>query len=347
MTVRPALPRCKPHSAPRRHFLTGAGALLLAPQLPAEISTTPDNFAERDDVRAFCAELAATHGFDEAQLLSRFAGARLLPRVIQLIRPPSSPAVKSWGRYRSRFVEPLRIRAGHEFLTAHAATFERAEQTFGVPREVVAAIIGVETLYGRQTGDFELLSALSTLGFTYPPRAELFRRELGELFLLAREQGREVTDFRGSYAGALGYPQFLPSSWRRYAVDFDSDGRTDLMGSVHDAIGSVAAYLAAHGWEPGEPVAQRIRISDEAAAPLVAAGVEPSINTAALDTAGARPLRGGDLIAKPATLVDLVTPDAQTEYWLGFRNFYAITRYNRSYFYAMAVHQLSQELRQG
>ena len=335
------------HATSRRHFLTGAGALLLSPQLPAQISTTPDNFAERDDVRAFCAELAAAHGFDEAQLLARFAEARLLPKVIQLIRPPSSPAVKSWTRYRSRFVEPLRIRAGRDFLAEHAATFERAEQTFGVPREVVAAIIGVETIYGRHTGDFELLSALSTLGFTYPPRAELFRRELGELFLLAREQGRDVTDFRGSYAGALGYPQFLPSSWRRYAVDFDGDGRTDLMNSPVDAIGSVAAYLAAHGWERGEPVAQRIRITDEAAAPLVAAGVEPSIDTATLDTAGARPLRGGDLIAKPATLVDLVTPDAQTEYWLGFRNFYAITRYNRSYFYAMAVYQLSQELRQG
>ncbi len=336
-------------SAARRHFMTAAGALLLAPALPlrAAPSTTPDNFAERDDVRAFCAELAATHGFDEVWLLDRFAGVRLLPKVIQLIRPPSSPAVKSWTRYRSRFIEPLRIRAGREFLAEHAASFERAEQDFGVPREVVAAIIGVETIYGRHTGDFELLSALSTLAFTWPPRAELFRRELGELFLLAREQSRDVAAFRGSYAGALGYPQFLPSSWRRYAVDFDGDGRADLIGSPVDAIGSVAAYLAAHGWEAGEPVAQRIRITDEAAAPLVAAGVEPSIDTATLDTAGARPLRGGELIAKPATLVDLVTPDAQTEYWLGFRNFYAITRYNRSYFYAMAVFQLSQELRQG
>ena len=336
-------------SAARRHFMTAAGALLLAPALPlrAAPSTTPDNFAERDDVRAFCAELAAAHGFDEAWLLDSFAGERLLPKVIQLIRPPSSPAVKSWTRYRSRFIEPLRIRAGREFLAEHAASFERAEQDFGVPREVVAAIIGVETLYGRNTGDFELLSALSTLAFTWPPRAELFRRELGELFLLAREQSRDVAPFRGSYAGALGYPQFLPSSWRRYAVDFDGDGRADLIGSPVDAIGSVAAYLAAHGWEAGEPVAQRIRITDEAAAPLVAAGVAPSIATATLDTAGARPLRGGDLIAKPATLVDLVTPDAQTEYWLGFRNFYASTRYNRAYFYAMAVFQLSQELRQG
>lgn len=333
-------------SASRRRFLGGAGALVLAPALPAQVDTSPDNFADRDDVRAFCAELASAHGFDEADLLRQFAGAKLLPKVIQLIRPPSSPAVKSWARYRSRFVEPLRIRAGREFMTEHAATFARAQQEFGVPQEIVAAIIGVETIYGRHTGDFELLSALSTLGFTYPPRADLFRRELGELFLLAREQGQTAASFRGSYAGALGYPQFLPSSWRRYAIDFDGDGHTDLIGSPTDAIGSVAAYLAAHGWEAGEPVAQRVLIGDDAAAPLLAAGVEPSIGGDALDAAGARPLYG-ERIAKPATLVDLVTPDAPTEYWLGFRNFYAITRYNRSYFYAMAVFQLGEALRQG
>jgi membrane-bound lytic murein transglycosylase B len=336
-----------PPSFSRRQAMIAAGAVLLSPALPARVRSTPDRFSERDDVRAFCADLAAAHGFDEGALLAQFAEVRLQPKVIQLIRPPSSPAVKSWARYRSRFVEPVRIRAGLDFLSTWASAFERAEAQYGVPREIVAAIIGVETLYGRHTGDFELLDALSTLAFTWPPRAELFRRELGELFMLARDLGRSAGDFRGSYAGALGYPQFLPSSWRRFAVDFDGDGRSNLIASPVDAIGSVAAYLNAHGWEAGQPVAQRILIDDSAAAPLVAAGVEPSIDAATAAAAGARPLREEALIAKPATLVDLVTPDAPTEYWLGFRNFYAITRYNRTYFYAMSVFQLGEALRAG
>ncbi len=329
--------------ASRRNFLLGCSAVLLSPRLHAQPDASGGSFADREDVKAFCSELAAEQGFDEAWLLGQFAPVQAVPRVIQLIRPPSSPTVRSWARYRSRFVEPLRIREGRAFLNEHAATVQRAEQFYGVPPAIVAAIIGVETIYGRHTGDFELRSALATLAFDYPPRAELFRRELGELFLLAREQGRDVAEYRGSYAGALGYPQFLPSSWRRYAVDFDGDGRTDLINSPVDAIGSVAAYLHQHGWEPGEPVVQRVLVDTGTVAPLIESGIEPVLTGEQLKAGGVRPI-GRELTPKPAALVDLVTPGAPTEYWLGFKNFYVITRYNKSSFYAMAVQQLGQAL---
>ncbi|MFH1814625.1 MAG: lytic murein transglycosylase B [Pseudomonadota bacterium] len=329
----------------RRHFMLGSAALIAAGRLPAQTTGT-GGFAGRDDVRAFCAELADAHGFDAGWLLTQFEPVQPQPRVIELIRPPTKPGVRSWQRYRGRFVEPLRIREGRAFMDEYVTTLARAEQQYGVPPHVVTAIIGVETIYGRHTGNFPVIGALATLAFDYPPRAELFRRELGELFLLARDQNRDVASYRGSYAGALGYPQFLPSSWRRYAVDFDNDGRVDLIDSPIDAIGSVAAYLKEHGWEPGEPVVQRILVDSSTVAPLIESGIEPLLDTDRLLASGIRPL-GRELISKPAAVVDLITPDAPTEYWLGFRNFYVITRYNKSSFYAMAVHQLSEALARG
>jgi membrane-bound lytic murein transglycosylase B len=331
-------------SAPfsRRDFVLGSAALIASGRLPAQTA----GFAGRDDVRAFCAELAGAHGFDPAWLLTQFDPVQPQPKVIDLIRPAATPGVRSWRRYRSRFVEPVRIREGLAFMAEHAATLARAERQYGVPPQVVTAIIGVETIYGRHTGNFPVIGALATLAFDYPPRAELFRRELGELFLLARDQKRDVSSYRGSYAGALGYPQFLPSSWRRYAVDFDGDGRVDLIDSPTDAIGSVAAYLKEHGWEAGEPVVQRILVDSSSVAPLIESGIEPVIDTDRLLASGIRPL-GRELVAKPAAVIDLITPDAPTEYWLGFKNFYVITRYNKSSFYAMAVHQLSEALAAG
>jgi membrane-bound lytic murein transglycosylase B len=329
----------------RRDFVLGAAALFTHGQLSAQTPRT-DGFAGRADVRAFCAELAGAHGFDETWLLGQFTSVQTQPRVIDLIRPPTKPGVRSWQRYRGRFVEPLRIREGRAFMNEYAAALARAEQQYGVPRQVVTAIIGVETIYGRHTGNFSTIGALATLAFDYPPRAELFRRELGELFLLARDQKRDIASYVGSYAGALGYPQFLPSSWRRYAVDFDNDGRIDLIDSPIDAIGSVAAYLREHGWEAGEPVVQRVLVDSSTVTPLIEAGIEPNLDTDRLLASGIRPL-GRELIAKPAAVVDLITPDAPTEYWLGFKNFYVITRYNKSSFYAMAVHQLSEALTAG
>jgi membrane-bound lytic murein transglycosylase B len=210
-----------------------------------------------------------------------------------------------------------------------------------VPAEVVVAIIGIETFYGKHLGRFESFAALATLAFDYPPRAELFRRELEALLLLARDEGRAPDAYRGSYAGAIGLPQFLPSSIRAYALDFDRNGRIDLAASASDAIGSVANFLKEHGWETGGPVAVKVGAGDTAA-PLVAEGIAPVRRPQEMTEFGvAVPANAPDA---PAALIDLVTPDAATEYWLGYRNFYVITRYNRSSFYAMAVSEFARAL---
>ena len=289
--------------------------------------------------------MRARHDFDTAELQNTLARAQREPRVIRLITPPARKGVRSWQNYRARFLDDTRIDGGSAFWNEYADELERAAREFGVPAEIIVAIIGVETIYGRNTGNFETLSALATLAFDYPPRAELFRRELEALFLLAREQARDPASYSGSFAGALGYPQFLPSSVRAYAVDFDRNGRIDFDSDPVDAIGSVANYLRAHGWQTDAPVAERARLAaDTDSAALVAAGIEPTLNPALLAQSGVSTL-DGRTAAAVATLVDLETPGAETEYWLGYRNFYVITRYNRSSFYAMSVFELAEALR--
>jgi len=299
-------------------------------------------YAGRDDVRAFVAEMHERHGFDTAALNALFSRTEALPAVLKAIRPPADPGVRSWQAYRSRFIEPRRLAAGRAFFQQHRATLAKAEALSGVPAEIIVAIIGIETFYGRHTGRFETFAALATLAFDYPPRAALFRRELENLLLLARENDRAPTSYRGSYAGAIGLPQFLPSSIRHYAVDFDRDGRIDLEGSVADAIGSVANFLKEHGWEEGGAVVRKVDAGGTASAALLAEGILPQRRPAEMREFGvAVP---DDAPDAPAALIDLVTPQAATEYWLGYRNFYVITRYNRSSFYAMAVWQFAQEL---
>ena len=301
-------------------------------------------YASREEVKAFIAQMREQHGFDEAELAALFAEARMIPAVIKYILPPSSPRQRSWRAYRPRFIDGTRIANGLAFWQRNEAALQRASEHYGVPPEIIVSIIGIETIYGRNVGTFETFSALATLAFDYPPRAELFRRELAELLLLARDAGRGPRDFRGSYAGALGLPQFLPSSWRKYAVDFDGDGTIDLYGSAADAIGSVARFLREHGWEPDGPIAQPVTAVGADVGHLIDAGIEPTLNTDDLELYGV-----ATAVAAPRAtafaLVDLVTPDEPTEYWLGYRNFYVITRYNRSSFYAMSVHQLADTLR--
>lgn len=311
--------------------------------LSATCAAAQGRFASRADVAAFASEMALRHGFDRDALLATLEAAPYQSKAIALITPATRPGQRSWQRYRARFVEPVRIRDGLAFWQAHADALDRAEASYGVPAEIVLGIIGVETIYGRNTGSFPLVGALATLAFDYPPRAELFRKELEHLLLLARESRREVGSFFGSYAGAIGFPQFLPSSVRSYAVDFDGDGQVDLEGSAADAIGSVARYLAEQGWKSGERVADPAPIADGVdVSALIDAGIEPRLDSTALAAAGITLPKGVDA----ATLVDLETPGQPTEYWLGYRNFYVITRYNRSSFYAMAVFQLAQALRE-
>ena len=302
-------------------------------------------YAERADVQAFIAEMQARHGFDAAQLDELFGRTRPIPAVLRAIAPPTDPRVKSWKNYRARFIEPKRTAAGLAFWQRHAGTLAKAEALTGVPAEIVVAIIGIETLYGKHLGRFDTLAALTTLAFDYPPRAPLFRRELESLLLLARAENRPPDSYRGSFAGAIGLPQFLPSSIRAYAVDFDGDGRIDLTGSAEDAIGSAANFLKEHGWETGGPVTVKVGADETASQSLLAEGILPRRRPQEMRELGID--IPADAPDAPAALIDLVTPDAPTEYWLGYRNFYVITRYNRSSFYAMAVWQFAQVLKAG
>lgn len=300
-------------------------------------------FAEREDVRMFIEEMHERHGFDRARLARLFGQTLPQPRAIQAIQPPKDPAVRSWQAYRARFVEPSRIEGGLRFWDANQQTLEAARRTYGVPEEVIVAIIGIETIYGRNMGKFPALATLATLAFDYPPRAGLFRGELEALLLLARESRRSPAAYAGSYAGALGIPQFLPSSIRNWGVDFDGDGQVDLASSSADAIGSIANFLASHGWETGSPIVAPAHVDGDRAGVLIDAGILPQFTPAEMSAYGV--ISAVDAPQLPCALIDLVTPNEATEYWLGYRNFYVITRYNRSSFYAMTVFALSQELK--
>jgi membrane-bound lytic murein transglycosylase B len=281
-------------------------------------------------------------------LLSRADGAAILrharyrPEVIEAITRPYE--AKPWYQYRALFLTPERIAQGATFWRANAASLKRAQTRYGVPPEVIVAILGVETRYGGYLGSYPVIDALSTLAFSYPPRSDFFRRQLKEFVLLTRDEPVDAFAAKGSYAGAMGKPQFIPSSYRAYAIDFDGDGRRDLWGSDADVIGSVAHYLASHGWEAGRPVAAEAQVP-----PTLPAGLpvtdkaprEPSIAPAALREAGVTTEEAAP--AEAASLIRLSAPEEQ--YWLGFKNFYVITRYNHSNLYAMAVHQLSQEIK--
>lgn len=318
-----------------------SNAALAAPAAPSEPS-----YLTREDVQAFAHELADREGLDVDEVLRGLGKARAIPSVIKAILPPATPAARSWYRYRARYLDRMRIDNGVAFWNTHAATLSRAEEEFGVPAAIVVGIIGVETIYGRMKGNYEALSALSTLAFDYPPRAELFKRELGQLFVLAHESQRPVESFHGSYAGAIGWPQFLPSSIRRYAVDYDGDGRVDLENSPVDAIGSVASFLRQHGWQAGQPVAVPAKIGDlQKANAAIETGIEPRYrpNELAQLSVQADVPQGADL---PAALIRLESQEVPDEFWLGYANFYAITRYNRSSFYAMSVYQLAEAVTQ-
>jgi membrane-bound lytic murein transglycosylase B len=310
----------------------------------AVASPAAQDYAKREEVRAFVARMAEKHGFRRDALLRLFHRARFEPAVIQAISPPREPGIRSWSAYRLRYLDAPRIGGGLSFWQRNADALDEAQARFDVPPEIIVAIIGIETLYGRMTGGYQTLSALATLAFDYPPRAELFRGELEELLLLGREQHRDAAEFRGSYAGALGLPQFLPSSYRRYAIDFDGDGAVDLDASAADAIGSVAYFLQQHGWRSGGRIAVPALVPEQARA-LADGEVRPKYSPEELAQHGITPGDGSGE-DENAAVVDLVSVDAPTEYWLGFENFYVLTRYNRSSFYAMAVFQLAETLRE-
>lgn len=297
--------------------------------------------------RIFVEKMARKHNFPRAEVAALMGDARYRQRIIDAINRPYE--AKPWRDYRPLFVTPERIQGGVTFWRDNAALMTRAEAAYGVPPQILVAILGIETNYGRTLGDHLVLDSLSTLGFSFPRRAHFFRDELEQFLLLARDEGLNPRTVKGSYAGAVGKPQFIPSSYRAYAVDFDDDGRRDLWTSNADVIGSVGNYLAQHGWRRGQPIAAEAVLSQGHAQTLPVIGKRPAAPKSTLAQFAAMGVeaavapgsgRPGDETRAVLIKLDGITD----EYWLGFDNLYAITRYNHSNLYAMAVFQLAREI---
>jgi membrane-bound lytic murein transglycosylase B len=312
--------------------------------LPA--NPEPDSYAYREDARRLAQQLAAQQGLESDWAWQTLSRARFKESITRFIMPPPAGTPKNWTAYRGRFVEPIRIRAGVQFWREHRDTLSRAESDYGVPASVIVGVLGVETLYGRQMGNFKALDALATLSLDFPrgrsDRSSYFQSELGQLLKWCKETGTDPDSVMASYAGAIGMPQFMPGSVRRYAVDFDRDGRVDLLRSPADAIGSVAAYLSQHGWVNGLPGYFEVTPPSDLAAlqKLVEPDIRPSFTAAEMRAAGARLAPDLDDATGKLALVALQNGENPPVYVAGTRNFYAVTRYNQSSYYALAVLQL-------
>jgi len=308
------------------------------------MSCAADNYSTHPAAVTIIDELVKEEGFEKAALHKVFESAQRQEHILEAIARPAEKT-KPWHEYRNIFLTPLREQQGLEFFAKHRETLERAEREMGVPAEIIVAIIGVETSYGRITGRYRVVDALSTLAFDYPRRSPFFTQELKHFLILAREQGMDPLTLKGSYAGAMGFGQFMPSSYRNYAIDFDDDGVIDIWKNPVDAIGSVANYFKRHGWRTGGDV-------------VVAASGNDAIDQDYLvqGRSGLKPMRTVAEFAKVGLTTEApLTPETLAtamkfelaegyEYWLGLHNFYVITRYNHSAMYAMSVYQLSQRL---
>lgn len=305
------------------------------------------DYLARDDVRSFIETMHVEHGIELKELERVLGDVQYQPTVVRLIGPaqptPTVKPVRSYPSYRAKFLTKSRIAAGVRYWDAHEKYLLRAEREFGVPPEVILGIIGVETAYGQNTGSFRVVDALATIAFDGPRRQDYFRGELKELLLMAHETGFDPLTIKGSYAGAMGLPQFMPSSYRRYAVDFDRNGVTDIRNSPIDAIGSVASYLSAFGWTSGEPATVRVRLPSGSEENLVT-GLERIHDVAELKDSGVS-FQARKLPEGACSVVEVPTPGKPSKYLAGFANFEAITRYNRSTFYAMAVLDLAEAIR--
>ena len=333
----------------KKHTKKAAANAASAPA--AKAKKDEGHFEQWKEVSSFISEMVSKHGYTEAELKAIFKQAKYIETARQLMRPAPAGKPKNWKAYRARFVEPYRIEAGIAFWDKYADTLAKAEQEYGVPPEIIVGLIGVETIFGKQTGGFRVMDVLTTLAFDYPDtptrdmRMQFFRGELENMLLMSREASLDPFVFKGSYAGAIGWPQFMPGSIRKYAVDFDGDGKINLTDSPVDAIGSVAHYLAVHGWKRNLPIAFP--------ATLVLNEKSEQLNTAlGKGLQASYQLQDLKAIATTASseapsniqygLVDLQNGNDATEYWLATENFFAITLYNRSYFYAMSVFDLGR-----
>lgn len=312
--------------------------------LVSPVTSYAVEYADREEVQAFVKELAARESFNERELLTVFRHAVYKQNIIDAITRPAEKTL-TWAKYQDIFLTERRTVSGIEFMEENRAALEAAYETYGVPPVIVTAIIGVETMYGRISGNYRVLDALSTLSFDYPPRSKFFKRELGEFILLAREEKKMITELKGSYAGAMGMGQFIPSSYRAYAVDFDGDGFRDIWNNPTDAIGSVANYLAEHGWQRDQQITFEVGAS-EVPSDIFNVSLKPSKSIAELRKLGMMD-ELSRLDPEQAVTPMRLNGKAGEEFWIGLKNFYVITRYNHSKLYAMAVFQLSEGLRRG
>jgi membrane-bound lytic murein transglycosylase B len=315
--------------------VTAAGILLIAQAEPADYLTRPK-------VQAFINRMVSHYGFSKTKLRQLFGHVEQQESALAAISRPAES--KPWYEYREIFITPQRIQGGVQFWNENQDVLAKAEQVYGVPAAIIVAIIGVESYYGRQGGDFPVFDTLVTLGFGYPPRADFFRQELEQFLLLSREEHFDIPGVEGSYAGAMGMSQFISSSYRKFAVDFDGNGKRNLWGSPADAIGSVANYFRVHGWRTGAPVAFPAQVKGANTQSLLELGLEPTIDVNRLASRGIKAqgrIDGGQRVA-------LLEYDIGSgmQYWVGLNNFYVITRYNHSSLYAMAVYQLSLAIEQ-
>ena len=338
-----ALGRRAASAQPRTRSMRALSTLAVAGMVLAAPLFCWADYNGNPDVTKYANGLVSSHGFGRDWLTRVFVGATKQDSIIDAMSRPAEK-VKPWHEYRQIFVTDKRIEAGIAFWQRHREAVAAAHKQYGVPGEVVVAIIGVETFYGRYLGSHRVIDALATLAFDYPPRAQFFRKELTEFLLLVREEAKDPFEPMGSYAGAMGFGQFIPSSYRAYAVDFDDDGRRDIWTNETDAIGSVANYFARHGWRGRAPAALQVGLADPTVAALANQGFELRKTVGEWRDRG---VTGVDTLPADAgaALFRMQAEDGE-QYWLGFHDFYVVTRYNRSAMYALAVLQLSERIRQ-
>jgi membrane-bound lytic murein transglycosylase B len=301
------------------------------------------NYLTNPKVPVFIDDMVKINGFDRDRLTLIFSQAEKKDSILKAISRPAEKRLE-WKSYRKIFLTTSRIQQGKEFINTYQKDLDRAEKVFGVPKYIIAAIIGVETRYGRHAGSYRVIDSLSTLAFDYPPRSSFFKKQLAQFLLLSREQQLDVLSVKGSYAGAMGYGQFIPSSYRHYAVDFSGDKHADIINNVPDAIGSVANYFKMHKWQKGEPVAFTAIIKSKTVpSDLLSKNLKPSLSIQELNLKGI----SSSVSLSPETKAKLLVlkGDKGDEYWLALNNFYVITRYNHSPLYAMAVFQLSEAIK--
>jgi len=289
------------------------------------------DYSKTTQVLSFIEEMVTKHGFEESYLIEIFQSAEKKEKIINSMNRPAEKKF-SWTQYKARLISPIRVNNGADFLQRFLPEFEKAEEKFGVPKEIIAAIIGIESSYGSITGRERVIDSLSTLAFDYPRRSNFFTKQLEHFLLLAREEKLDAFSMKGSYAGAMGYGQFIPSSYRSYAIDFDNDGIRNIVTNPIDAIGSVANYLSKHGWEKNALIAEALERND------VTSDFKTSLTLKDKDAL--------ELVSK-SNLFDkkyLQINFEDSEFWLGHKNLYVLSRYNRSSFYVMAVFLLSQEI---